>query len=129
MRARFLFAPTLAIATVLVTGSAEATTLRTPYVELTPDQKVRIEVTNTGKKNIDGAPVVTLRGRNGQIVTPANDFCVEDAPLEPGASCSVFYNAGLGGFCTVESGGKIRATMNIYALPSAAVVTVVPATK
>ncbi len=86
-------------------------------------------MTNTGKKNIDGAPVVTLRARNGQVVTPGVDSCVEDAPLEPGASCSVLYNAGSGGFCTVESGGKIRATMNIYALPSNAVVTVVPATK
>jgi NCAIR mutase (PurE)-related protein len=128
MRIRPLAIPSLTLAVMLLhSATAQAATLHTPAVHLNADQQIRVQVTNLGTKDID--VTVTLKNFAGTPQVPFADECAENAPLEPGSTCRVFYSTGVAGFATVEpSSGKVRAAINVLDTASGAVVTVVPAT-
>jgi hypothetical protein len=113
---------------LLANGTAHAVTLQTPYVHVNAAQRIRVEVSNLGTKDV---PITVTLTRSDGVVLPGDDHCADVPTLAAGTSCLVNFGFGVDGRVTATSKGKVRAAINVLGstADSEPLVTVVPATK
>ena len=121
MRSLF-FALTLIL---LISGSAQAGTIRTPMVGAHNGQRIECVMTNLGKKTTEISIAGIDASGNPRVVQLGD--C--GATLDPRVSCSIQFDSGEAAFCELEAKGKFSGALQVLAPSTLEIQAVVRATK